>query len=73
MSNRIIDYKLTIKPIFISQSKRFYGIRPGDIIVSEPCELQFVIVNLGPKTFPGGEIKNLTIKNVNFHRSNDYQ
>lgn len=66
MSNKSIgiSHNLSILAVVISKSKRFYGIKPRDIIVSEPCEIQFVIANIGNKAFPGGKINTLHIRHV---------
>jgi len=56
-------YKLFIKPILKSKSKRFYYIfKPKEIVVTQPYELSLYVANLGEKKFPGGIVNSFFIK-----------
>ena len=56
------NYRLLITYKIISKSRRYYGVfKPGDVIVSQPCEIYLHIKNIGDSDFPGGRIKKFAI------------
>ena len=55
-------YKLFIRPILKSKSKRFYHIfKPKEIVVTQPYELSLYVANLGEAKFPGGVVHSFFI------------